>query len=888
MADKKEILLQIKADMQDSLARLTELSEELRRLKAQEKELKDEMKAAVRDGFDSQGRSVKELTALLVQNSEQQKTLRNELNAESRQLQNSITATGKYSNTLKGLAAQLATQKKILREIEMGEGKLSEAYQKQSKVVADLNAEVTRLESSYGDHQRNVGNYQSALEGLQGKLGKLKAGLVAVFAVLAAGYKFLKEFFSTLREQTQSFGDWFKFELAGMKSAYQELVAMMVSGEGWGQLIANLRTAYENGKKFAAMLDEIFERNNSLKIQEAEYSEEIEKNRIAARNTALSNEERLAAAEAVIRKEAELARLRRDIAQQELEANKGILQQKTKMTDADVEYYINNYNRNRQAIKEAQDFIAYERDMTGKIEAESVVRNYASRQQLEAELEQRRQALSTEAQGVVAMTKKYALSNDELVSRYVESYATLQRVNADYEKANARTLLQRDRMLKEIAGGEEKAAAATAAAMTKEAEQAAAATSAAMRKEAEQAAKEQEQIVRSYVTTVNAIMAQIIQVDATTQAINQVKAEYAELERSIRDQVQAGNMTLEEAVYYRAALAQREAEDIRAIRKEAADKAAAEEKAAYQRAAQERATQMENDLKVAWDNADERYRIRKDYLERELAMEGLAAERKAELEQQLTELIRQHTEERMEMMTGYTEKAGQIMSEFGNVMSNLGQRRVQEYESENEAQTADLDKRLKAGIISQKQYDSKVAALDKDLAKKKAQLEREQAIRERASSLFSVAINTARAIMKVWSEVPVAAAPAMTAVVGAMGAMQTANILSQPLPKARRGGTVTGASHEQGGVLIEAEGGERIVAAQPARAFPELLNLISYVGKHSAVPETGYALRNGAGGEAIDYDRLAEAMSRQQIWLSLAELRDAERRQAHIESLARQ
>ena len=873
MADKKEILLQIKADMQDSLARLTELSEELRRLKAQEKELKDEMKAAVRDGFDSQGRSVKELTALLVQNSEQQKTLRNELNAESRQLQNSITATGKYSNTLKGLAAQLATQKKILREIEMGEGKLSEAYQKQSKVVADLNAEVTRLESSYGDHQRNVGNYQSALEGLQGKLSKLKAGLVAVFAVLAAGYKFLKEFFSTLREQTQSFGDWFKFELAGMKSAYQELVAMMVSGEGWGQLIANLRTAYENGKKFAAMLDEIFERNNSLKIQEAEYSEEIEKNRIAARNTALSYEERLAAAEAVIRKEAELARLRRDIAQQELEANKGILQQKTKMTDADVEYYINNYNRNRQAIKEAQDFIAYERDMTGKIEAESVVRNYARRQQLEAELEQRRQALSTEAQGVVAMTKKYALSNDELVSRYVESYATLQRVNADYEKANARTLLQRDRMLKEIAGGEEKAAAATAAAMTKE---------------AEQAAKEQEQIMRSYVTTVNAIMAQIIQVDATTQAINTVKAEYAELERSIRDQVQAGNMTLEEAVYYRAALAQREAEDIRAIRKEAADKAAAEEKAAYQRAAQERATQMENDLKVAWDNADERYRIRKDYLERELAMEGLAAERRAELEQQLTELIRQHTEERMEMMTGYAEQAGQIMSEFGNVMSNLGQRRVQEYESENEAQTADLDKRLKAGIISQKQYDSKVAAMDKDLAKKKAAIEREQAIRERASSLFSVAINTAKAIMKVWSEVPVAAAPAMTAVVGAMGAMQTANILSQPLPKARRGGTVTGAAHEQGGVLIEAEGGERIVAAQPARAFPELLNLISYVGKHSAVPETGYALRNGAGGEAIDYDRLAEAMSRWPIWLSLAELRDAERRQAHIESLARQ
>ena len=884
MADKKEILLQIKADMQDSLARLTELSEELRRLKAQEKELKDEMKAAVRDGFDSQGRSVKELTALLVQNSEQQKTLRNELNAESRQLQNSITATGKYSNTLKGLAAQLATQKKILREIEMGEGKLSEAYQKQSKVVADLNAEVTRLESSYGDHQRNVGNYQSALDKLQGAFVKIRMALVAVIALATKlGKQIVKE--------TQTAGDAFKAEVAGMKAAYQQFINVLTSGEGWSSLIDNIKSAYENGKKFARMLDEIFERNNSLKIQEAEYSEEIAKQRVIARNTALSNEERIEAAQKVLDLELDLAKTRKEVAEQELTANREILKEKTKMDDTEIESFVNRYNQNRQLIEQAKAYLQVQTDMNNLLRKGVIAPGTDDDKRLQELRQQWRDLnanMSDDLQKFIDMAEKYNLSNDDIVQKYVDSYVAWSEVEADYTNTNSRMLLQRDKLIKEMLGDEEKAAAATSAAMRKEAEQAAAATSAAMRKEAEQAAKEQEQIVRSYVTTVNALMAQIIQVDATTQAINQVKAEYAELERSIRDQVQAGNMTLEEAVYYRAALAQREAEDIKAIRKEAADKAAAEEKAAYQRAAQERATQMENDLKVAWDNADERYRIRKDYLERELAMEGLAAERKAELEQQLTELIRQHTEERLDMMTGYTEQAGQIMSEFGNVMTNMGQRRVQEYESENEAQTADLDKRLKAGIISQKQYDSKVAAMDKDLAKKKAAIEREQAIRERASSLFSVAINTAKAIMKVWSEVPVAAAPAMTAVVGAMGAMQTANILSQPLPKARRGGTVTGAAHEQGGVLIEAEGGERIVAAQPARAFPELLNLISYVGKHSAVPETGYALRNGAGGEAIDYDRLAEAMSRWPIWLSLAELRDAERRQAHIESLARQ
>ena len=137
--------------------------------------------------------------------------------------------------------------------------------------------------------------------------------------------------------------------------------------------------------------------------------------------------------------------------------------------------------------------------------------------------------------------------------------------------------------------------------------------------------------------------------------------------------------------------------------------------------------------------------------------------------------------------------------------------------------------------MSQKQYDDKVAKLDADLAAKKAEETRKQAERQKALSVFEIALNTATAIMKIWAEVPKmdfgVSTVALTAAAAAMGALQLGAVLSEPLPKARKGGKIKGAKHEQGGVLVETEGEERIVAAEPAKAYPELLNLISYIGK---------------------------------------------------------
>lgn len=874
MADsKKTILFDVEVTASNAIQQMQRLTESIDALKVEQMQLQAQMKSA-KYGTDEYKRLEKQIIA----NKEAQKAYRKEMNELSRGVQNTIISqSSKYKDTLKGLAAQLSVEKDKLRAIEIEEGKLSDAYIRQQKVVKDLNDQVLHLERSYGTHQRNVGNYESALDGLQGKISKLRLALAAVIAVVAAGVKVIKGFFNTIREQTQVAGDWFTFELQGMKTAYQELINMMVSGEGWGQLVANLKTAYENGKKFAAMLDEIFERNNSLKILEAEYNEEIEKNRVAARNTALSNEERLQAAENVIKKEAELAGIRRDIAQQELDANKGILQQKTKMTDADVEYFINRYNQNRESIKEAQEFARYERDMNARIASESQVRNYEKRQQLEQELEARRALLSEEARGVVEMVRKYALSNDELVANYVESYANLQRVNGDFERANARTLLQRDRMLAEIAGEEQKNIAATA-------------------KMQEDSLKQQEKNMQDYVNTVSALLLEIANPDKTQSQIIKIKEHYRDLTNDLKTQIQQGNISFEEATYYRVMLAQRMAQDIKAVEDAAADERTKQEQQRIAEETQKRQERLKRDLQLAWDNENEQYRIRKEFLLKELEAENLAAEERAALEQQLTELFKTEQAKRIASVMEYVGQFETLMQSVSQIYDNQSESRTQRYEQQNADEKAALEKRLKAGLISQRQYDDRVARMDKELADKKAEETRKQAEREKALAVFQIAINTAQAIMKIWAEVPKmdfgVSTAALTAVAVALGAVQSAAVMSQPLPKARRGGLIQGASHEQGGVLLEAEGGERIVAAEPSRAFPELLNLISYIGKHSATPETGYALRNATSATGTDYDRIEQAMtnavSQLQVWLSLQELRDAQQTQVQIEQLAKQ
>lgn len=329
----------------------------------------------------------------------------------------------------------------------------------------------------------------------------------------------------------------------------------------------------------------------------------------------------------------------------------------------------------------------------------------------------------------------------------------------------------------------------------------------------------------------------------------------------------------------------------------------AEESALAQTEARIRLANLDSELQQTWNNLDAQYQLRRQYLEKELALEELSAERRAALEQELAQLNSDYANEKIAAFESYSSNVTDTLSSLNDLFNSLGDREVQKAESDNEKKKKSLDKQLKAGVISQEKYDKQTEALDEELDKKKAAIERKAAIRQKALSAMQIAINTAAAIMKIWAEVPKVdfgiSTAALTAVAASVGAIQLAAVLAEPLPQARVGGLVQGASHEQGGVLVNTEGGERIVSAAPSRAFPELLNLISYIGKHSSIPDTGFGVSSYpvpamAGGE-IDYDRLsgiiADRMSSSlkdlKIYTAITDVREADRNYTTIENSAK-
>lgn len=342
-------------------------------------------------------------------------------------------------------------------------------------------------------------------------------------------------------------------------------------------------------------------------------------------------------------------------------------------------------------------------------------------------------------------------------------------------------------------------------------------------------------------------------------------------------------------------------------RKAAGQNTLADERQLAQMEADLRFAQVNKDLQLAWKNADDQYQIKRDYIERELELANLSAEQRAALEEDLANITVENNNRKIASVEEYANQAMEIASAINGLLNAIGDAEVQKAEADNDAKKKALDKRLKAGLITQKQYDKQTAALDEELDAKKAKIAKQQAIREKALGAMQVGINTAMAIMKIWAEVPKfdfgASTIALTALASALGAIQIATILATPIPVARKGGLIEGQTHEQGGVLVNTENDERIISSAPSKAFPELLNLISYIGKHGNVPNTGYAARAiYTGGSTpqsettnIDYDLLAskigdkvsDALKALKIYLSLKELRDAEDEQVKIEESAK-
>jgi len=126
--------------------------------------------------------------------------------------------------------------------------------------------------------------------------------------------------------------------------------------------------------------------------------------------------------------------------------------------------------------------------------------------------------------------------------------------------------------------------------------------------------------------------------------------------------------------------------------------------------------------------------------------------------------------------------------------------------------------------------------VEKQFAVKQAQLAQKQAIANKAFSVFQIAVDTAQSIAASAKQGFPQAIP-FIALAAATGALQAAAVLAQPLPpipQFEKGGKVIaggrkedgylyGRSHREGGILIEAQGGEYIWDRETTKAHGDLI-----------------------------------------------------------------
>jgi len=165
----------------------------------------------------------------------------------------------------------------------------------------------------------------------------------------------------------------------------------------------------------------------------------------------------------------------------------------------------------------------------------------------------------------------------------------------------------------------------------------------------------------------------------------------------------------------------------------------------------------------------------------------------------LLESDQQAAEERQQLIQDIVDVSLSLEGELFNLQMAQSEARIQQLETEKEAQLSAFDEQLsalealnEAGAYSDRVYEAKKKDLlaQRVAAEKKAdaeirKLKREQAAADKAKAIFEIIINTAKAISAMLATGPSGIPLSIAA--GIVGALQLATVIAQPLPKFFKG-----------------------------------------------------------------------------------------------------
>ena len=179
--------------------------------------------------------------------------------------------------------------------------------------------------------------------------------------------------------------------------------------------------------------------------------------------------------------------------------------------------------------------------------------------------------------------------------------------------------------------------------------------------------------------------------------------------------------------------------------------------------------------------------------------------------------------------------AQQIYGSIQQMAQQASQRRLDNelkgVEDEAEREKDILKAKLDSRVISEKQYEKKIAEIDKNAEARREEMQKEAFEREKRWNIATALMNAAMAITQVFRSTPPPASFVMAGITAATTGAQIATIASQ---KYARGGELHGASHAQGGIKgniqghdIELEGDEVVINKRSAHKYRNILSYIN-------------------------------------------------------------
>ena len=402
--------------------------------------------AAFRQEIAETEKEIEKLAKAGKKDSEEFKKLSSQLELTKSKLQGSSKEANKYASIL-GINA-------------MSYNQLKNHANKLKKEINSLHKESDpELWEKYNDElivtEKRMKEVRAGAEQSEGVFSKLKTIVKnnqTLFAGLAIAGKTVWAIFQKMTEQTQAWGDGWQVTVAKVKAGWNQLFANI--GQGSNVMKASIRDAMEAAGKAQELIDDLFERNNSLRIQEAQTRQDIAKWQNVVNDTTKSAEERLAAMEEILRLEGTLANTKLDIANQENEAALLKLSDaRVKLTEDELKTVVNAYNQNYDAFKLAKEYNELLKKREG-FEKDLSSSDATSRKLAAAYYEDLTNKMAGYSEATVEyarILRQYNLSNDELVKGYVDAQVHIIEASTEAAEKEASQAEKRSSLKKQMA-----------------------------------------------------------------------------------------------------------------------------------------------------------------------------------------------------------------------------------------------------------------------------------------------------------------------------------------------------------------------------------------------------------------------------------------------------